>query len=218
MEKVTINWREELIKLFPETTTREIPEGAVLCDVCGGIGLQAKGKILVGCGGCGGKGYKPLCKCGAILSGAYAKQGDQCQECKSQEYRLKCLQGEAELFQKAVKIPITEYKGLILHNDIAEEVDSALEYIMDEAPEDRPEYVWGTTEQNVLRFDIRDELKNRADNDGYEDMADRLDFCSPLLETINELINQWVDAQGSAAKLYVEDYKTALIIPEAANE
>jgi len=201
VNELTINWREELIKLFPETTQRTKGENDEWCSVCNGIGLINKGNYIVGCTACNGKGVKKACECGQKIDRPYY---DTC-----------------ERFEAATKIPFEDYTGLFLLNDdkviTGEDLEEEL-YSLIYGGEEPPTYIWGTTKQKVFTdIDLAEVVANKCE-EGYEDMESRFDYKDEGFIKAQELANLWLAKHDSATDIYYEDYKVAVLLDKVIED
>ena len=66
MDKKIINWKEEFIKMFPETTERVLKSNYKWCEKCSGVGFTRHGVYISFCNACLGRGQIGLCseECG----------------------------------------------------------------------------------------------------------------------------------------------------------
>jgi len=209
MNNLTINWREDLIKLFPETTQRTKGEHDEWCPICNGIGLVNKGNCVVGCSACNGKGIIKACECGQKVDSPYY---DTCSSCRSKKFKEQQEQKDRELFTVASKIPYEDYTGLFLWNDRAitkEDLEEEL-YSLIYDGEEPLTYIWGTKKQKVFtEIDLREVVADKCE-DGYEDMADYFDYKDEDFVKAQELLNSWLTKHDSVTDIYYEDYKTAV--------
>lgn len=217
MNDLTINWREELIKLFPETTQRTKGEHDEWCSVCNGIGLINQGNCVVGCAACNGKGIKKACECGKKIDRPYY---DTCDSCRSKKFNEQQEQKDRERFAAAAKTPFEDYTGLFLWNDRAitsEDLEEEL-YSLIYVGEEPPAYIWGTTKQKVFNgIDLAEVVTNKCE-DGYEDMSSNFDFKDVDFVKAQELINSWLTKHDSATDIYYEDYKTAVLLDKVIED
>ena len=217
MNELTINWREELIKLFPETTQRIKGEYDEWCSTCNGIGLINKGNYVVGCIACNGKGIKKACKCGQKIGQPYY---DTCSSCRSKEFKEQQEQKERALLEAATKIPFEDYEGLFLWNDRAitkEDLEEEL-YSLIYDGEETPAYIWGTTKQKVFTGIDLAELVSEKCEDGYEEMSSNFDYKDKDLVKAQELLNAWLAKHDSVTDIYCEDYKTAVLLDKVIED
>lgn len=196
MEKKTINWREEIIQLFPETTVREKTDKDEWCPSCNGLGLKNEGNYIVNCVTCLGTGIVKSCECGQPKIFGYTV----CQECTSRIRNQKVK----EAFAKAEKIPFEDYEGKFLVGEAVldkEEFEDWLFYDLDANSE--PLEYWPATNswQQIERLDLRNIVYEQCE-DGYEGMEDQLDFSDPGFIQAQELLDKWVKEQSQALTVY----------------
>lgn len=217
MNNLTINWREELIKLFPETTQRTKGERDEWCPKCNGIGLIKEDRYVVGCSACDGKGIKKACECGQKIDKPYY---DMCDSCRSKKWNEQQAQKDRELFEAATKVPFEDYTGLFLWNDRAitrEDLEEEL-YSLIYGGEEPPSCIWGTTKQKVFsHIDLVEVVANKCE-DGYEDMETYFDYKDEGFIKAQELINSWLAKHDSATDIYYEDYKTAVLLDKVIED
>lgn len=210
MNNLTINWREELIKLFPETTHRTKRENDEWCPVCHGIGLVNKGSYVVGCLSCNGTGVTKVCSCGQKT------YNDVCSSCRFKELQEQQMERERELFEKATKIPFKDYTGVFLWKErvidgdaLEEEIDSML---FD--GEEPPDYLWGTEKHKVFSgIDLEEVVLSKCE-DGYEDMGDYFNFQDESFLMAQKSLDLWLEKHDSATDIYYEDCKTAVLLDD----
>jgi hypothetical protein len=212
-----INWREELIKLFPDTTQRTKGEHDEWCSVCNGLGLINKGNYVVGCTACNGRGVKKACECGQIIDRPYY---DACSSCRSKKFNEQQEQKERERFEAASKILFEDYTGLFLWNDRAitgEDLEEEM-YSLIYDGEEPPNFIWGTEKHKVFKdIDLAEVVSNKCE-DGYEDMSDHFDFKDVDFVKAQELLNLWLAKHDSATDIYYEDYKTAVLLDKVIED
>lgn len=211
MENLTINWREELIKLFPDTTQRTKGEHDKWCSVCNGVGLINRGNYVVGCAGCNGEGIIKACECGQKIDRPYY---DTCDSCRSKKFNEQQEQKDRDRFEAATKIPFEDYEGLFLWGDrvIAKEDLEEELYSLVYDGEEPPSYIWGTKKHKVFTdIDLTEVVINKCE-DGYEDMSSYFNFKDDDFIKAQELINSWLAKHDSVTDIYYEDYKTAVLL------
>lgn len=217
MNNLTINWREELIKLFPENTQRNKGEHDEWCSVCNGVGLINKGNYVVGCALCNGKGIKKACECGQKIDRTYY---DMCDSCRSRKFKEQQAQKDRERFEAATKIPFEDYTGLFLWNERAitsEDLEEEL-YFLIYGGEETPTYIWGTEKHKVFTdIDLAEVVVGKCE-DGYEDMSSHFDFKDEDFVKAQELVNLWLTKHDSVTDIYYEDYKTAVLLDKVIED
>ncbi len=217
MNKLTINWREELIKLFPETTQRIKGENDEWCSKCNGLGLINKGNYIVGCSACNGRGIIKACECGELIDKPYY---NTCSSCYSKKLKEEQDQKDRERFEAATKIPFEDYDGLFLWNDRAiteEELEEEL-YSLIYDGEETPTYMWGTEKQKVFAdIDLVEVVTDKCE-DGYEDMASYFDYKDEYFVKAQNLLDIWLSKHSSVTDIYYEDYKTAVLLDKVIND
>lgn len=217
VNELTINWREELIKLFPETTQRTKGEQDEWCPKCNGIGLIREDKHVVGCSACNGKGIKKACKCGQKIDRPYY---DTCDSCRSKTWDEQQERKDRERFEAAVKIPFEDYTGLFLWNERAitkEDLEEEL-YSLIYGGEEAPTFIWGTKKQKVFTGISLAEVVTDKCEDGYEDMADYFDYKDEDFIKAQELLNAWLVKHDSVMDIYYEDFNTAVLLDKIIEE
>lgn len=211
MDNLTINWREELIKLFPETTCRAKGEHDEWCPVCHGIGLVSKGNCVVGCANCNGKGVKKACSCGQKIDYPHY---DACSSCRAKRWQKQQMERERKLFEKATKIPFKDYTGVFLWKErvidkdgIEEEID-----LMLFDGEEPPDYIWGTEKYKLFSsIDLEEVVLSKCE-DGYEDMGDYFNFKDDDFLAAQSSLDLWLDKHASVTDIYYESSKTAVLL------
>jgi hypothetical protein len=66
-----------------------------------------------------------------------------------------------------------------------------------------PKYVCASIGEPAFTLDIKDIICDKSEN-GYEDMYERLDMKSPLLDKVQELLDKWMEENDSQLKVYSE--------------
>lgn len=201
MNKKVINWREEIINLFPNEAIKELKDNHVWCEKCNGLGIyRSNEKYLSFCHNCRGTGQVELCrnKCGNKQSrGSYLCK--QCQEKDWQELQKK-------KFNNAPKIKFEDYQGKFMDNGIMEEHDFVEEEL----------YMWlkngyefedfrtlyACRKENILNRDLEEYITYYVCDDGYEDMYTYLDFKN--FNKVQDAYDNWVKEQGESAYTYWE--------------
>lgn len=211
MNKLEVNWREKLIELFPDVTTRTKEENDDWCQRCNGVGLVRSGNAVAGCPACCGKGVikDRRCKCGRKIESSFYNQCDTCR-------RANRAEKERAQFEAATKIPYEEYQGLFLWNDRAigkEDLEDEL-YSLD----DPPKFIWGTKKEKVFTaIDLRD-VVSRECEDGYEDMESFFDYKDADFLKAQELLDKWLLKHESTLFIYEEDHGTAVVLEKVIKE
>ena len=213
MDTLTINWREQIISLFPDATTRTKREHDEWCSVCNGLGLINQGNCVVVCIACNGKGFKGSCECGKKIG---RSNYDTCDDCREKERKEKQFKREQELFQAATKISFKDYTGFYLWNDRAINKDDLEEeiYSLIYDGEEPPAYIWGTKKNKVFgNIDLAEVVTDKCE-DGYEDMSTYFDFKDDGFVKAQELVNDWLLRHDSVTDIYYDDYKTVVILDD----
>lgn len=116
-----------------------------------------------------------------------------------------------ELFEKAKKIPASEYKGPVLvpwyHHST--EFYASLEDFLDVWDEDLPEYVWACYEE-PFSLDMKGIVFDFL-NDEYEDARDLV--SEELYEELQSQVDAWIE-KAAIPPLLVTDYRRAVILNE----
>lgn len=209
-----INWREELINLFPETTDRKLKDNYKLCEYCNGLGLYKRGEGLVGCNLCSGTGQIELCqnKCG----NEKYKSCNVCENCFKRSEEEKRIKKENDIYEKAGKINYCDYDGKFLVDDTVKDKDDFKEWIFERLLEENlPKYVYGTKKEKVMGINFKQVIEDECEN-GYEEMGDRLDYTG--VEEIQIMIDRWIEGQGDANYCYWEDYKVIVLLDDLINQ
>ena len=212
-DKKEIKWRDELINLFPDVTTRILKENSKWCDKCNGVGLVKNGYFIETCDKCHGKGYIELCDNGD--GNNRFNHYTICRDCKEKEWKETLLTKEQERFEKAKKIKFSEYDGKFFSDsDIIIDADDFTEelYLKYCDGEDIKNYVYATISYNNIDIDIYEIVCNCCEDDGYEDQYSFLDTKG--LQEIQNKIDEWIEQQGECALIYQEDYATVILLDE----
>lgn len=162
--------------------------------------------------------YCSTCRCVAKTQGEAERccQPYKCQKCgkECEKYWTICTEcrkkEEAEKEQKrfdaATKIPAAEYSGWLYFTDKFYE---GVEQLLEDNPDDSPEWAWACTANHFARVDVDDTLQRIAeDEDAYED------FDSSDLRGIDELTAA-VDAFNKANEgvvSYSPDFTRAVML------
>lgn len=208
---LTINWREELIKLFPKTTKRTKGGKDDWCSVCNGLGLINKGSHIVGCSACNGKGIIKACECGQAIDRPYY---DACTSCCSKKQREQQEQKERERFEAATKVPFEDYSGLFLSDGMVIDKKSLEEELYDLiiGGEDAPTYIWGSQKYKVFSgIDLKEVVYSKCE-EGYEDMDGYFDYKDKDFVKAQELLDRWLKKHDAITDIYYDDYKTAVLL------
>jgi hypothetical protein len=217
MNNLTINWREDLIKLFPENTERTKGEHDEWCSNCKGIGLVNKGNYVVGCSACNGKGVIKACECGQKIDRSHF---DCCSSCRSKKFKEQQDQKDRERFEAASKIHFEDYTGLFLWNDrviTKEDLGEEL-YSLIYDGEEPPDYIWGTKKHKVFTgIDLTEVVADKCE-DGYEDMESHFDYKDNDFIKAQELLDGWLLKHDSATDIYYEDYKTDVLLDKVIED
>ena len=217
MNNLAINWREELIKLFPKTTQRTKGEYDEWCSKCNGLGLVNKGKYVDGCSACNGKGVKKACDCGQKIDYPYY---DACSSCRSKKRNEWKKQKDKELFEAATKISFADYTGLFSWNDRVISKDDLEEelYSLAYDGEELPSYIWGTKKAKVFgNIDLTEVIAGKCE-DGYEDMESFFDYKDQGFIKAQELLNIWLEKHDSVTDIYYEDHKVAVLLDKVIED
>ena len=206
-----INWREEIIKLFPDTTERKIPEGSIICPVCNGLGLYTSEnkKYISVCSTCYGKGCTELkvCKtCGVELSEKYYYT--ICEKCREEDR----IQRELERYEKAEKIKIADYDGMLfsLNGENIIDVNDLLDEL-EALKEQNIKWMFGTKSEPLFSIDLQNIIADECE-DGYEDMISFLDMKSEKLVEAQRLIHEWEIENEGNIKIYYPDYNKVILL------
>lgn len=213
MNKI-INWREELINLFPETTERKLLDNHKWCEKCNGLGLYKEGKSLFACNYCKGTGQAELCqnKCGNEKH----KYTNLCESCLNKSDDEKRIKMELYLFNKAEKINYCDYDGNFFIDDIVKDKDDFEEWMFERLlEEDLPKYVYGTKKEKIMGINFTQIIEDECEN-GYEEMGDRLNYDG--VEEIQTMIDKWIENQGDANYCYWEDHKVIVLLDDLINQ
>ena len=208
LETKNISWREEIIKLFPDTTERIKNDNEEWCPKCNGLGLIRENKYIVGCTTCCGKGVIKLCECGQKIDKPYTI----CKSCRDKKEQEK----EKERFEKAEKINYENYDGNFLWNDRVLDKE-ALEdelYTIIYGKKEPPIYVYATKEEKVFNFiDLVDIVADKCE-DGYEDMDENFDYKDSDFLKAQELVDKWLNKHEENLYCYYEDYNKVITLDE----
>lgn len=206
MEKKVINWREEIIRLFPDTTERLKADKDEWCPECKGIGFKREETHIVGCVKCLGTGIIKTCECGRPKAFGYAI----CQSCKDR----KRAEAEQEQFEKADKIPFDAYNGKFVVNEAVVDKEGFEEWLFNELESngESPDY-WPVANswQQISRLDLREIVYEQCE-DGYDGMEDQLDFVDPGFIRAQELLDEWVKEQSEVLTVYADSSTSYVFI------
>lgn len=208
MELRTINWRDEIIALFPEYTERKKEDKEQWCATCGGLGLKRAADYIIGCHTCSGTGKvkSDNCECDQPKEKGWAK----CKEC-----RIKAdIAKERLLFEKATKIRYADYEGHFMDKETVMDKDELAEIIMQRLfdGEDAPDYWWAAeTQPQIVRLDLSDTIYELCEG-SYEGIMDNLDLGAPEIIEAQKLLDKWLVDNKSALTVYWESTTTAVLI------
>lgn len=125
----------------------------------------------------------------------------------------------ARKMKNAKKIKFKDYDGDFIYNDTLCSNGEFEDMYKEEFAKDSPKMVYATKISYKIGLDIEDELRGRAEDNGYEDMEENLDLQdNPLLIEAQRLIDEWVETQGGRAYSYSEDMDTVVDLTELYNE
>ena len=124
----------------------------------------------------------------------------------------------ARKMKNAKKIKFKDYDGDFIYNDTLYSNGEFENMYREEFTKDSPKMVYATKISYKIGLDIEDELYNRAADNGYEDMEEMLDLKHHLLQEAQELIDKWVEEQGTRGYSYSEDMNTVVDLTELYNE
>lgn len=200
------------IELKPFVTEENLKSNESICTVCNGVGKLLKNeKWLIDCPHCYCGVNKKCENCGeTIIRPDYRCQNQSC----IAELDRKRVQN---IIEKAIKVKhdvlkVKEFKMMYsdfykynegYFADWEDFFDYWYEYHKDE---ERPQYVFGTTEIK-LSIDVDSILLDACD-DLHEDAYDRLEDIGEL----QDFLNKWCEKQTGATS-YCEDYTYAIEIP-----
>ena len=125
---------------------------------------------------------------------------------------------KARKMKIAKKIKFKDYDGDFIYNDTLYSNGEFENMYREEFTKDSPKMVYATKISYKIGLDIEDELYNRAEDNGYEDMGETLDLKHHLLQEAQELIDKWVEEQGTRGYSYSEDTSTVVDLTELYNE
>ena len=201
-----IMWREEIIKLFPETTEKIKSEHDEWCLKCNGLGLIRENDYIVGCKACYGKGIIKACACGNKID---HKGYSICKECRDKKDQEKAK----ERYNRAKKINYKDYRGKFIDGDRVIDKDCFEDdlYASIENGEEYPTWVWATKKEICFNtIDIQDIIIDHCE-DGYEDIQTFLDLKSEKLEEAQKLINEWEEENKEQMYCYYETNEIVLL-------
>ena len=124
----------------------------------------------------------------------------------------------ARKIKNAKKVKFKDYGGDIIYNDELHSNGEFESLYREEFTKDSPKMIFATKIGYSIGLDIEEELRTRAQENGYEDMDEVLDFGSDLLQKAQELIDKWVEEQGTRGNSYTEDMNTAIDLTELYEE
>jgi len=209
MNILKINWREDLISLFPDVTERVKRDNDEWCPVCKGIGLKRENNYIVGCTNCYGKGIIEACECGNKIDRRGYTTCKDCRDKKEQE-RIK------ERFEKAKKIKYEDYDGKFLWSDRVvdkEELEDEL-YTQLYDGEDVPGYIYATKIIKVFSHINLTEIIYDKCEDGYEDMYSYFNYNDEDLDKAQDYLNKWIKKHENVLDCYYEDFSTIVLLDD----
>lgn len=115
-------------------------------------------------------------------------------------------------------IKFKDYVGKIIYNEEMYDVGDFEEVYKEEFDKDSPKEVYAAKVCYTIGLDLEDELYNRANDNGYEEMGEMLDLRHPLLKQAQKLIDEWVETQGAIASSWGKDKNTLIDLTELYNE
>ena len=116
------------------------------------------------------------------------------------------------------KIKFKDYEGYVIYNEEMYSKGEFEEVYKKEFDKDSPKKINGVKVDYTIGLDVEDELRNRAQDNGYEEMDEVLDFRHHLLEKAQELIDKWVEEQGTRGVSYGENIRVEIDLTELYNE
>jgi len=206
LENKIISWREEIIKLFPDTTERIKNDNEEWCSKCNGLGLIKENKYIVGCTTCYGRGVIKKCECGQKIDKPYTI----CKNCRDKKVEEK----EIERFEKAEKVKYENYNDKYLWNDKVldkDEFEEELFEIINDG-EETPNYIYATKKEKVFdRISLTEIVADKCE-DGYEEMDENFDYKDSDFIKAQELMNIWLDKHEENLYCYYEDYNKVILL------
>lgn len=199
------NTYEKPFRILPKNPR----DGYVRCEKCGGTGwLLEDGKWLTNCPDCTG-GLVRTCKyCGKPAHKSYygVCDSEECQEKYRKETEKKRLE-KARIIEydsdeaKNFKMYYSEFYPYNdgYFSDIEEFFDSF-------DSEDRPQYIYGTTEDK-LEIDMYDVV-----SDACYDLHEDAMSCISGIDELQKIVDDWCNKQHGTGS-YMVDYGVAIRIP-----
>jgi hypothetical protein len=143
-----------------------------------------------------------LCACGKVVERRfYAK----CNACEDRDWRSKRAAEELDRFEKAKKIPASEYTGdMIYDGDYYPEIEDALDRYLEGQ---EPEYVWACKDVGVPKASAESIYEHLLEN--MWDEADVNDLCG--VDELEAAVVAFNEA-NKAVHVYQPDYSTAILV------
>ena len=149
--------------------------------------------------------HRKLCDCGKPVSSRYVHT---CQECDNREWRERMASAEFARYEKATKIPASEWTGdqVFVDDRYFDTVDEAVEH-MEASGGSTPEYIWAAKDIGVCEAHIEDILERVTERMWEDAGADDLNGV-PELEAAIDAFNK----VNEDITVWMVDYSTAILV------
>jgi hypothetical protein len=211
----------ELMNQLTDKLILDLKENERLCPTCKGLRFilveRGNHSYIENCRDCHtGKVY--VCKhCGNTSPTRHC----DCEGVEN-ERRLEEKQKELERFNKAEKIKFNDYDGMFIFDEghvLDKESFYNKIYDLIYYSEKYPTYIYATEKEYVsIGVDLIEEITNRCNDNGYEDMDSYVDFDNDKLTQAQNLIDEWVGEQESVSYVYYEDHRKVVLLDKLIEE
>jgi hypothetical protein len=155
------------------------------------------------------------CECGKPAE-AYRTT---CAECTTKQFNEESERRERARFEKATKVPASEYKGEWVfsedHDRFFDSVESLMEHIEDDSEEGEavPEYVWACNNIGVRKATLQDITESIVENMWEDAEEGDLNGIAELEAAINAF-----NEANKTVNLWEADYSLAVLIENSKAE
>lgn len=150
-----------------------------------------------------------FCDCGAERD----RYRTKCDACSSAEAASRNEARERQAIAKARRVTLEEYTGEMVYDDRRERY-MAPDELVDLEEDDRPEFVWGCTEQR-LTLDAGRIIENAVESDElHEDAAEGL--AKGAEEALQAALDTWSKEYASAVRSFFPDYGVVIFLERSS--
>jgi hypothetical protein len=182
----------EAVELFKKDGN---PAGVFYCSECRAV--FASQEQAANCHG------ERMCACGKKIEVRYHSE---CSECWLKKSRAEEAKREAERFEKAAKIPASEYKGAMVYDNdkFYEEIEDAIDGYLEGQ---EPEYVWACKDVGIPQATTESLYENILENMWEDADVDDLNGVDELEKAVAAF-----NSANALIHVYQPDYTTAILV------